>query len=118
MMSFQQVCSCLIAGSCLSAFVLGQNTSSITAVALRPHVVKLADDSLEGRGGGYKGEKKAAEHIAAVFKRIGLKAAGTKGYFQEFRFHPYHPTNAWEVMRSRNVLGVIEGADPALKGEI
>src|SRR5687768_8413303 len=114
MMSFQQVSSCLIAGSCFSAFVLGQSVGSITAAAVRPHVVKLADDKLEGRGGGYPGEKKAAEYVAAEFKRIGLKAAGTIGYFQEFRFHPYHPTNAWEMMTSRNVLGVIEGADPAL----
>lgn len=118
MMSVQRVCFCMVAGLCLSASVLGQNASSITAAALKPHVEKLADDKLEGRGGGYPGEKKAAEHIAAEFKRIGLKAVGTKGYFQEFRFHPYHPAKAWEVMTSRNVLGVIEGSDPALKSEV
>ena len=66
---------------------------------------------------------KAARYIAAEFKRIGLKppgdsTRGRRGYFQEFKFHPYHPTKPWEVMTSRNVLGLIEGTDPTLKGEV
>src|SRR5215204_5138961 len=118
MMSFQRVCLCLIAGVFLGTSVLGQNANPITSAALKTHVEMLADDKLQGRGGGYQGEKRAAEHIAAEFKRIGLKPGGTKAYFQEFRFHPYHPTKPWELMTSRNVLGVIEGSDPALKNEV
>ena len=118
MMSFQRVFFCLVAGVLLGTSVAGQNAGSITAAALKTHVEKLADDKLEGRGGGYPGEKKAADHIAAEFKRIGLKPVGTKGFFQEFRFQPYHPVKAWELMTSRNVLGVIEGSDPALKNEV
>jgi len=60
----------------------------------------------------------AARYIADQFKKAGLKPVGTRGYFQEFRFHPYHPTKAWEILTSRNVLGLIEGSDPALKDEI
>jgi hypothetical protein len=73
---------------------------------------------MEGRGAGYKGEEAAAKYIAGEFKRIGLKPGGTNGYYQEFRFQPYHPIKAWEIMTSRNVLGLIEGSDPVLKNEV
>ena len=95
----------------------------ITGDVLKPHVVKLADDKLEGRGGGYAGERIAAEYVAEEFKRIGLTPAGDsvrgrRGYFQEFKFHPFQPVVPWEVMTSRNVLALIEGTDPMLKAEI
>lgn len=97
--------------------------ASITAEALKRHVVTLADDKLEGRGGGYAGELKAATYIANEFKRIGLAPMGDANrgrpsYFQEFKFHSYHPVKPWEIMTSRNVLGMIEGSDPQLKNEI
>ena len=95
----------------------------ITPDLLRPHIVKLADDKLEGRGGGYIGERKAAEYIAEEFKKIGLTPAGDslrgrRGYFQEFKFHPFQAVVPWEMLTSRNVLALIEGTDPMLKSEI
>jgi hypothetical protein len=95
----------------------------ITAELVKPHVVKLADDKYEGRGAGYPGERKAADYIAAEFKRIGLtpggdNVRGRRSYFQEFKFQPWHPVVPWEVLSSRNVLGLIEGTDPILKNEI
>ena len=44
----------------------------------------LASDSLKGREIGTEGEKMAADYLAAEFKEIGLKPAGTEGYFQPF----------------------------------
>jgi hypothetical protein len=117
-MSFRKAVFCLISVGCWSNAVLAQVSVSITAASVRPHIVKLADDKLEGRGAGYRGEKMAADHIAAEFKRIGLRTGVGKSYFQEFRFHSYHPTKPWQVMTSRNVLGVLDGADPALKKEV
>ena len=93
----------------------------ITPELIQPVIVKLSADELEGRGAGYPGEKKAAEFIAAEFKRLGLKPAGDRGrrsYFQEFKFHPHHPVDPWKTLTSRNVLGYVEGEDPALKQEI
>ena len=95
----------------------------LTPESLRAHVVKLADDKLEGRGAGYVGERKAAEYIAEEFKKIGLtpagdSARGRRGYFQEFKFHPFQPIVPLKTMTSRNVLGLIEGTDPALRTEI
>jgi hypothetical protein len=95
-----------------------QLPGKVTAIDVKKHIVHLADDKLEGRGGGYKGERSAAEYIAREFKSIGLKPAGTKAYFQEFRFHPYHSVRPWELMTSRNVLGMIEGSDPVLKKQV
>jgi acetylornithine deacetylase/succinyl-diaminopimelate desuccinylase-like protein len=97
--------------------------AQITPEAVNRHVVFLADDKIEGRNAGYPGEVKAAKYIANEFKRIGLKPMGDErsgrpSYFQEFKFLPYHPVKPWEIMTSRNVLGVIEGSDPQLKDEI
>ena len=95
---------------------------SITAEKIRPHVIKLADDRLEGRGAGYAGERKAADYIAGEFKKIGLKPVasdgGKKSYFQEFKFYPSHPEKPWEMLASRNVVGFLEGKDATLKNEI
>ena len=102
----------------------GANASDLIAgPTLRSHIFELADDKYEGRGAGYKGERKAAEYVAREFKKIGLKPVGDsvrgrRTYFQEFKFQPMHPVVPWQVMNSQNVLGFIEGTDPSLKSEI
>ncbi len=50
------------------------------------HVRVLADDKLEGRDTGSPGHRKAAEYVAREFERLGLKPAGTEGYFQPVKF--------------------------------
>jgi Zn-dependent M28 family amino/carboxypeptidase len=50
------------------------------------HVKTLADDSFEGRQTGTDGYRKAAAYVAGQFERVGLKPAGTKGYFQPVQF--------------------------------
>jgi acetylornithine deacetylase/succinyl-diaminopimelate desuccinylase-like protein len=97
--------------------------NSITPDAVKPVILELSADNLEGRGAGYLGEKKAADFIAAEFKRLGLQPAGDgagkqRSYFQEFKFLPRHPVVPWERLTSRNVLGFIDGSDPVLKQEI
>jgi len=90
---------------------------------LRRHVSTLADDSLEGRNAGYRGEARAADYIAEHFQRIGLEpilrdSSGTPTYLQAFDFAPRRaPENGVFVpqpadMRSQNVLGLLRGADP------
>jgi hypothetical protein len=46
----------------------------------------LADDNMEGRNTGSAGYRKAATYVADEFERLGLKAAGTKSYFQPMPF--------------------------------
>jgi hypothetical protein len=59
--------------------------NSLSEERLRQDITFLASDECEGRGPGTKGIDKAAAHIAAEFKKAGLKAAGADGsYFQPF----------------------------------
>src|SRR5688572_28109796 len=77
----------------------------------------LADDALAGRVAGSPGERCAEEYISARFARLGLKPAGDKGtFFQSFNLasaiNPHAPTGT-----GRNVVAVLEGRDPQLRGE-
>lgn len=45
-------------------------------------VQALAHDSMRGRQTGSPEHRKAAEYIASVFQRAGLRPGGTNGYFQ------------------------------------
>ncbi len=52
---------------------------------MRRDLTFLASDECEGRGPGTKGIDKAADYIAAEFKRAGLQPGGEDGsYFQPF----------------------------------
>src|SRR5262245_7006389 len=46
----------------------------------------LADDNIEGLNTGSEGHQRAAAYVAGEFERLGLKPAGTKGYFQSVQF--------------------------------
>src|SRR5262245_14245037 len=72
----------------LSASAVAQETSrEITLEDIRTHVSYLASDELDGRGSGTPGNARAAEYIAAEFKRFGLSPGGTNGTFlQPFEF--------------------------------
>lgn len=55
---------------------------------MRRDITFLASDECEGRGPGTLGIDKAADYIAAEFRKAGLKPAGAQGgYFQPFDIH-------------------------------
>jgi len=54
---------------------------------LKAHVLFLADDKLEGRQTGTKGEELAMEYIASQYRQIGLEPKGTDGYIQPFEIN-------------------------------
>jgi hypothetical protein len=56
--------------------------AAISADSMRGDVSFLASDALEGRDTPSKGLDIAAEYLAAQFRALGLKPAGTDGYFQ------------------------------------
>jgi hypothetical protein len=75
--SFLQLGAIVLVG--LSACSPSQKLNKTDAQALaglRAHVQYLADDKLEGRRTGTKGELAAAEYITTQFKSIGLKPKG------------------------------------------
>lgn len=60
--------------------------NEISTKNLQAHVKHLASPGLEGRLAVAPGAHKAADYIAAQFKKIGLQPKGNKGYFQEFEY--------------------------------
>jgi hypothetical protein len=68
--------------------------TSINATNIKANLTVLASDSLEGRETSYLGQKKAANYIAGIFKKLNLEPLGDNGtYFQHFdvelsRVHP------------------------------
>jgi Zn-dependent M28 family amino/carboxypeptidase len=59
--------------------------ASITAERLRAHIRYLADDLLEGRGPGSRGDRLAQAYIATQMEAMGLLPAGPDGsWFQPF----------------------------------
>jgi aminopeptidase YwaD len=51
---------------------------------LQQHIKLLADDKLEGRRTGTKGEQLAAAYISQQFQKAGIQPKGTDVYFQPF----------------------------------
>ena len=74
------------------------NRVGIRTEVLRERVTYLASGTLQGRGSGTAGNERAAQYVAAAFKKAGLKPLGThrqfdagtrldrRGYYQPFMF--------------------------------
>lgn len=84
---------------------------------IKEDVAFLADDTLEGRETGTKGEQAAAAYIVKRFKELGLQPKGTEGFYQTFTFKPKKGphgevdyTNAGEdsTITGTNVLAYID----------
>ncbi|MFI5186958.1 MAG: M28 family peptidase [Chitinophagales bacterium] len=61
-----------------------KRSDELTLTNLENHIHYLADDKLEGRRTGTRGEALAMDYIGDQFKQIGLRPKGTEGYFQAF----------------------------------
>lgn len=61
-----------------------KKSDQVTFTNLQNHIHYLADDKLEGRRVGTKGEELAMDYISDQFKQIGLRPKGTVGYYQDF----------------------------------
>ena len=66
---------------------------------LTAHVQYLADDKLEGRRAGSKGESLAMQYIIDQYKQIGLESKGTNGYVQEFEINEGRQVDAVTVLK-------------------
>ncbi|HEX5271122.1 MAG TPA: M28 family peptidase, partial [Gemmataceae bacterium] len=77
----------LLTGARLSAaeIITDLRSPAASEERLKKDVTYLASDALEGRGVTTHGLELAADHIAAEFKKAGLKPAGKDGsYFEPF----------------------------------
>lgn len=86
----------------------------ITADDLRTHVYQLAADSMQGRAAGTRGNWMATEYVASVFRRLGLRPGGEGGTY--FQIVP-EPGGRVPEYPSRNVIAILPGSDPALRGQ-
>jgi hypothetical protein len=132
-------------GSWLAFVAVPTMPSAAAAGAYRPRVrdsdvardlAILASDSMEGRLTGSAGSWRATRWLAAQFRDAGLKPAGDSGFVQRVplastvvaagaRQRPqllsswgaYDSVPAERRLPGANVIGYIEGSDPALKDE-
>lgn len=83
------------------------------ALQLQTDVRTLADDAMEGRKVGTKGEKKASEYLVKRFKEMGLSGAISDSktpYFDPFEAQPsVHGTPTGPKITGRNVVAVLPG---------
>lgn len=75
---------------------------------LREHLYYLTSEELRGREAGTEDAAKASEYIAEQFAEMGLEPYIGDSYFQ------YFPVAGAKDKVFRNVIGIIEGNDPAL----
>ena len=73
----------VLGGTALLAQKLKKEDNLLVA-NLQQHIHYLADDQLEGRRTGTKGEKLAAAYISGEFQKIGLSPKGSQSYEQPF----------------------------------
>ncbi|MEK7227125.1 MAG: M20/M25/M40 family metallo-hydrolase, partial [Bacteroidota bacterium] len=96
--SFSAVAIIVLLLSCSESKKL---STAATADNLKAHIEYLADDKLEGRRTGTKGEELAMNYIMNQFKKAGLEPKGTEFYMQNF------PLKDGKAM-GHNVIGYID----------
>src|SRR5437773_12032969 len=104
----------LVTSLLCAAALVAQDTLSPVARRVLADVRYLADDAREGRGVGTKGIEEAARYIQQGFAHAGLRAS-----LQPFTIAPDAPAVMHTPLggaATANVVGVLAGASPALRG--
>src|SRR5450755_947563 len=70
----------------LAISAAAQNTSHFDGQSWWNHVKVLADDKLEGRDTGSRGERDAQKYAIEQLKSAGAEPAGVNGYYQPVKF--------------------------------
>jgi len=100
----------------LASVLSCKNESKVVDNKIKEDVAFLADDKLEGRQTGTRGETLAAKYLVERFRTIGLQPKGTEGYLQSFSFKPKtdphgevkFTTNADSTITGNNIIGFID----------
>jgi hypothetical protein len=109
------VSAALVTGLFVTAMAAQQNglppavetvLQNFSKAALRAHMDFLADDLLEGRGTGTRGQEIAAKYVATQFEAAGLEPAGVKGtYLQPV------PLREIQVQRDTCEVAIIKNSE-------
>jgi hypothetical protein len=109
----------LLAAACthVSTATAPATSGAITAHDLQLRLTAFSDDSAMGREAGTIWNTKATDWVAAQFRDLGLEAAGeSASYFQTVPNIRVRDT-AVAQGPARNVLAIVRGSDPVLRGE-
>ncbi len=88
------------------------------SLRIRADIAYLASDRLEGRRAGTPGNDSAAAYIARRYRSLGLASMTPDSYLQPFVARPAAGAHtAAEVLPTQNVVAMLAGTDPALRGE-
>lgn len=109
--------SCLVLAAChAGARATPERLATPDTARLRRDVAFLASDRLEGRGTGTAGNDSAAAYIARRFNEMGLNPP-EGGLIQRFQARSAAMAHgAQAALQTQNVVGLIPGRDPALRG--
>jgi hypothetical protein len=121
----------LLVAACANGAVPAPAPAPVTPERVRSLLNTLAADDMEGRMTGSRGAAKAADFIGRQMQAAGLTAAGDSGYVQRLplvRGQNGRPALAASFaardtfpsgsrLGGGNVVGVLPGSDPALRGE-
>jgi hypothetical protein len=80
-------------------------SKNITAAAMSKNLHVIASDAYEGRETGKKGQKMAADYIAAQFKAAGIPPYKENTYFQEFPLNIIMPQPAEVNINGKQFFG-------------
>jgi len=97
------------AGSAPAAPATAQTPAHFDGNSWWNHVKVLADDKMEGRHTGSRGERKAQAYVVKTFSDAGLEPAGTNGFYQPVKF-----TSRQLVIAKSSLALVHEGKTTAL----
>src|SRR6185369_12625715 len=109
-----------VLGSACRSAARGGSPAGTDAERIRSDIAYLADDRLEGRGTGTAGNDSAAAWLARRHAAIGLRPlAADGGYLQRFvaRSAQMAHTGQPDGVTTQNVVALLPGRDPALRGE-
>ena len=92
--------------------------TEVTEKEIKAHLNFLASPKMAGRFPGTAENKKVVEYLIRDFKKSGIKPYGTS-YTQDFAAKIRVKKSVTDTPRvvTQNVIGFIEGSDPALKHE-
>jgi len=88
------------------------SVAQVQVADIKSHISYLADDKLQGREPGTKGEKLAIKYIQKQFEEIGLKPKGSKRYLQHFEYktlaNPHDTIGHGKEKNGSNVVGYLD----------
>jgi aminopeptidase YwaD len=106
----------VIAAACRSGALSPSAVATPDSMAIRRDIEYLASEKLEGRLTGTPGNDSAASYIALRYSALRLHVGSPK-FLQKFVARP--PAHAGQSISlpSQNVVAVLAGRDPAVRGE-